>query len=166
MIDMNSCPLILDTAALLAWPLIELSGSITLPECLNELENLSFDRHMLLTSQIDSLNLILERPNLASQQAAKEAAIFTGDMNRLSNVDFGILGLLIEHQGILVSDDYSLQNVAIFLRYQVRGVMQKKISSRWSWERKCIGCRKIIVETNMQVCDVCGSEIKIRRKKN
>jgi len=63
----------------------------------------------------------------------------------------------------LLSDDYSIQNLARVMGVPCRGVDQKGISKVFEWQAKCKGCGKVF-SADVRVCDVCGSETKTRRK--
>lgn len=85
----------------------------------------------------------------------------TGDSRRLSGTDKEVLALALELQYELVTDDYSVQNLAAVLGVAFRGIEQKEIERVLSWKAKCSGCGK---EFNADVgeCDVCGSQTTMR----
>jgi len=94
-----------------------------------------------------------------------------GEEKRLSDADISILALAYEYQKsgvlnpIIVSDDYSIQNVANHLEMTIQTINQKAITKRFKWERRCRGCRKKIIE-DVDVCPICGSSIKHVIKKS
>ncbi len=97
-------------------------------------------------------------------EKAKLAARATGDISRLSNTDIEVLALALETGYQLVTDDYSIQNTAAELGVPCRGLDQRGITSVWHWEARCIGCGKTF-ESNVDVCDICGSGTKSSRKR-
>ena len=88
----------------------------------------------------------------------------TGDARRLSSTDKEILALAMELDYDLVTDDYSLQNLASALGIPFRALDQKGISEIVKWETKCVGCGKRL-PPGTEECDICGSGTKdVRRR--
>lgn len=101
-----------------------------------------------------------ERSLLKVSEAAKE----TGDIRRLSETDMEIIALASELGYELISDDYSVQNVARVMGVQCRGMEQKGIKEVYRWRAKCKGCGKVF-DADVRECDVCGSETRTKRDK-
>ena len=149
---------VLDTAALLHWPVERLQGGIVAHSQLEELRNLSTQRAMLVES-ID-----IEWMSMDTKEA-ETAAAQTGDLPRLSPVDLEILAIAISTGQTLFTDDYSLQNVCRSLNHPFEAVSNKKSKQQWSWELRCIGCkttRKADTQTE-QECEICGSPMTVKR---
>tara|TARA_B100000925_G_C21640074_1_gene316827 strand:+ start:70 stop:531 length:462 start_codon:yes stop_codon:yes gene_type:complete len=149
---------VLDTAALLHWPVNRLQGGIVAHSQLDELRKLSPERAML----VESIDMIWMSCGL---HEATEAASNTGDLPRLSPVDLEILALAISTGEKLFTDDYSLQNVCRSLGHEFEAVSNKKSTQQWGWQLKCIGCKatkKVDAQTE-QKCDICGSPMKVKR---
>ena len=106
---------VLDTAALLHWPVERLSGGLVSHSQLEELEKLSPQRAMLVQS------IELEWLTVATKDA-EIAAANTGDLPRLSQVDLDVLALAISTGETLFTDDYSLQNVCRSLNHPFEAV--------------------------------------------
>lgn len=103
----------------------------------------------------------------ASQKALKrveEEAEKTGDSRRLSPTDKELLAVALDLRYELLTDDYSIQNLARMLGIPFRGSEQKGITQVFEWQAKCRGCGKIF-PADVKICDVCGSETKSRRKR-
>ena len=79
---------VLDTAALLHWPVERLQGGIVAHSQLEELRNLSPQRAMLLES------IEMEWMSMGTGDA-EDAASKTGDLPRLSPVDLEVLACLL-----------------------------------------------------------------------
>ena len=94
---------VLDTAALLAWPVERLRGGLVVPGQRSELLRISPDRGLIL----EAADLIWATPSEEAINRASELATTTGDMAGLSAVDLEILALALERSAILVTDDYS-----------------------------------------------------------
>jgi UPF0271 protein len=89
----------------------------------------------------------------------------TGDYGRLSKVDIEIISLSYDlsqdtsKEIIIISDDYSIQNVANYLKIKIQNFNQEIITKRFKWISRCKGCGKKFKE-NINTCPICGSEIK------
>ena len=155
---------VLDTAALLAWPPERIIGGFCIPLQMMELEKLSPERAMLLSSQ--GPNWI--EPSNEFLSSAKHWASVTGDLPQLSEVDIGLLALSLEKQSTLCTDDYRMQNVAKAAKIRILPVIQRGITSSWKWELKCTGCRTVSAVEHegdkIPDCDKCGSPQKLKRR--
>ena len=151
---------VLDTAALLHWPVDRLLGGIVAHSQLEELRRLSPQRAMLVES------IEMEWMSMGTGDA-ESAAANTGDLPRLSPVDLEILALAMGTGQKLYTDDYSLQNVCRSLDHPFESVSNKKSKQQWSWELRCIGCRasKKADSKNEQECEICGSPMKVKRSR-
>ena len=157
---------VLDTAALLAWPLDALRGCSTPPGCLSEVARLEPDRGTLLDLQTETLGLMVCSPGAEASGMARRAATATGDLPRLSEVDIAVLALSIELDLPLVSDDFALQNVSSSLGGEPISVRTSGIAMIWRWEHRCQGCRKTWSgESPGEVCPICGSAILTKRQR-
>ena len=151
---------VLDTAALLHWPVDRLLGGIVAHSQLEELRRLTPQRAMLVES------IEMEWMSMGTGDA-ESAAANTGDLPRLSPVDLEILALALGTGQTLYTDDYSLQNVCRSLNHPFESVSNKRSKQQWSWELRCIGCRasKKADSQEEQECDICGSPMKIKRSR-
>ena len=152
---------VLDTAALLHWPVERMVGGIVAHSQLEELRRLSPQRAMLIES-ID-----IEWMSMGTKDA-ESAAATTGDLPRLSPVDLDILALALATGETLYTDDYSLQNVCRSVNHPFEAVSNKRSRQQWSWELRCIGCRatKEADSQKEEECDICGSPMKVKRSRN
>ena len=159
---------VLDTAALIAWPLERIDGGMVLESQREELSRVAPDRLSLL----DAVEINWESPGAAAIEAAGSLAMQTGDIAGLSSTDLNLLALAIEHEAILFTDDYRLQNLCEKGRITWASVSTRGISSIWSWEVRCTGCgieQEIPSQTSVKkdgigVCYACGSPLRIKRK--
>jgi len=88
----------------------------------------------------------------------------SGDIGRLSPVDITVLALGLDTGGTILSDDYSIQNVAKLMGIPFRSVGTKGITKVEKWNYQCIGCRKWFKEKTSE-CPICGSGMKACRKR-
>jgi len=151
---------VLDTAALLHWPVERMQNCIVAHSQLEELRKLSPQRAML----VESIDILWMSTDTSE---AEKAASETGDLPRLSPVDLDILAIAIETNQTLFTDDYSLQNVCRSLDHPFQPVSNRKSTQQWSWELRCIGCRatKKADSKTEQECDICGSVMKVKRSR-
>ena len=148
---------VLDTAALLAWPLEMLMTGICAESQLDEVERLSPSRHMMLESQGPRF----ETPNQAAIELANQASQETGDFSGLSRVDLDVLALALSTGYTLVTDDYRLQNVCQHRGHPWRGVVQEGVREVRKHALVCVGCGA--VQSGGDVCPDCGSPLKLKR---
>lgn len=99
-----------------------------------------------------------------SLSIVKEAAKKTGDIGRLSDVDMTVLALAIDVSGTILTDDYSIQNVAKTLNIDYKPVGMQGIKKVEKWNYRCVGCGKWYKES-MKECPICGHLLRSHRKK-
>ncbi|NLI74385.1 MAG: nucleic acid-binding protein, partial [Euryarchaeota archaeon] len=93
------------------------------------------------------------------------AASKTGDDARLSPVDMEILAIAIDVKGMILTDDYSIQNLAKVLGLEYKSIGTKGIKEIFTWKYRCRGCGRIFNE-NMDDCPICGSALRSIRSKH
>jgi len=103
-------------------------------------------------------------PSILSVKSVRAAAEKTGDSRRVSETDIEILAMAYELGYELVTDDYSIQNLARVLGVKYRGMDQAGIKQIFEWQAKCTGCGKLFA-ADVKICDVCGSPTRVRRKR-
>jgi UPF0271 protein len=104
-------------------------------------------------------------PSDRSLRKVSEESEKTGDSRRLSEADKELLALALDLDYELITDDYSIQNLARAMGIPARGFDQKGIAEVFEWQAKCKGCGKLF-PADVRVCDVCGTETRMRRKKS
>lgn len=161
---------VLDTAALLHWPVTELTGNICSVSQQAELERVSPQRWMLIQA-ID-----IEWRDVSEQWLAKarECAAQSGDLPRLSDVDLDVLALALGLDIALVTDDYRLQNTMNAAGKLSNSVGTSGAKQVWNWELRCTGCRvaQDVAEDvsrskkgDVGECERCGSPLVLKRKR-
>ena len=109
--------------------------------------------------------LVLISPSRESVKRVERAAEETGEQMRLSRVDKEVLALAYElskknrDRVVILTDDYSIQNLAVFLNIGYLNVSQEKIKKKFKWVYLCSGCGKKF-EKHVKNCPICGAEIK------
>lgn len=91
----------------------------------------------------------------------------TKDIDRISKSDLEILSLAIELNATLLTDDYSIQNLASILKIKYQSIVQKGIKKEIEWQYRCKGCGRYW-EKMYKDCPICGSDLKttFKRSKN
>ena len=161
---------VLDTAALLHWPVDELNGGVCAPSQRQELERLSSARAML----VSSIDIQWQEVAPAWLNQARQAASLTGDLPRLSDVDLDVLALALGLGLALVTDDYRLQNTVRHAGGSILSVVNTPSKAVWIWELQCTGCRDVAPvpegvhrskNADAGSCDRCGSPMKVKRRR-
>lgn len=133
---------------------------ITVPSVVEELKDES------AVTMIDLMRVIIEPPLYGFIKEVRSKAEITKDSEELSDTDIDVLAKALEYsrqeETILVTDDFAVQNTAIQLGIDVMPAGQRKIKDILVWEKQCIGCKRRFTEGD--VCPVCGSPLKKRRK--
>ena len=93
-------------------------------------------------------------PSAESVRRVSAAAGETGDITRLSLADIDLIALSLDVGATIVTDDYAVQNVALRLGLEVKGILQRKARPR-RWKFRCQGCNRRYSAAG--ACPVCGS---------
>ncbi|MCJ7570883.1 MAG: NOB1 family endonuclease [Candidatus Thermoplasmatota archaeon] len=109
--------------------------------------------------------LILKTPSKDSLKKIKETIEKTGDIDRLSIFDTEILAIAFDEnkqkdvEVAILTDDYSIQNVATYLKIKFNSINQNGIIKKFKWISRCRGCGKKFKD-NISICPICGSDTK------
>ena len=158
---------VIDTIALISWPMERLSESIASPKQRLELMRISPER----MDMIDSINILWMNPKKESIARIIEISKVTGDIAGLSGVDIDVLALALENNYSLITDDYRMLNVAEYMEMEWFPVNTEGIKKIWKWEIICRGCKKIQQNPESPYknkdeigdCVDCGLELKMRK---
>ena len=126
---------------------------------------------MRFNAAIENRKLTVRSPKNSVFQDIQEASRKVGDMRYLSEADFQVLALALELKGrglspVIVTDDYSIQNVANKIDVEFTSLMTFGIKFRFKWILYCPACyRKYPSDYKFKVCEVCGTELKRKPKK-
>jgi len=97
---------------------------------------------------------------------AKKSSTESGDMRFLSEADLQILGLAMElkvggHAPTIVTDDYSIQNVASKIGVDFTPLVTFGIRYYLHWLLYCPACRKKYPsDYGSKRCEICGTQLK------
>ena len=150
---------ILDSCAFFSQ--IHPNGKIaTVSDIENELINRQSKQYY---SNLKHKGLKIIDPPSKSEKYIKEKAQKTGDLDVLSEIDLKILALGYELRGIIISDDFAIQNVALYIGLEAISCNGNKIKELRKWRYKCSACN-LITNNKEKSCNVCGSEDIFRIK--
>ncbi len=102
--------------------------SITVPQVYVELKDIRSKE--LFLSAVKSRELELREPSRKNVDLVRKKAREIGSENHLSPVDFLVLALAYEVGGVLLTDDFTMQNLASHLGVEFQGVFRGEISER------------------------------------
>ncbi len=120
----------------------------------------SEEARLMIDSAIKRGEIRVIDPSFESVEKVKKIAKKTGDLEILSRADLDLLALALEKNFTLLTDDYSIQNIAAILKVKWQGLQQEGIKKKLKWVKVCPGCQKKYEQG--EVCEVCGT--KLRRK--
>ena len=133
--------------------------SFTTPLVFEEIKHIKIN-HDAVQAIIDLDRLKIMEPEQQNINFVLEKAKNTGDLSELSKEDVSILALCVQLNGELVTDDYTVSNVAKHLNLKVIPLMTKGISMVLDSVYICPACNKVFEKISN--CTICGS--KLRKK--
>jgi UPF0271 protein len=131
--------------------------SFTTPLVFEEIKHIK-KNHGAVQTLIDLGRLNIIAPEKKFTSMILEKANQTGDLPSLSKEDVSVLALCIQIDGELITDDYTVSNVAKHLDLKVIPIMTKGISKILDSAYFCPACDKI--SKKMSNCPICGSKLK------
>jgi len=159
--------IILDTSAFIAGfdPLTIQNEQYSVPLVKSELilNSLPMTR---LTTAVGSAKLKIKQPNVEFVDKVREASKRVGNALSLSEADQQVLALALQlkcagYSPLIVTDDYSIQNVANQLGVEFAPLMTFGIRFRLHWILYCPAChKKYPSDYRLKVCEVCGTVLK------
>jgi UPF0271 protein len=156
---------IIDTSAILSGKPIRFNNAsiVTTPAVSNELN--PGGRDFRTFELLKETGLAIYAPSKEAINRVKKTAQATGDNTRLSFADIEIVALAIninkepDQEATILTDDYSIQNVASALHIKFQGFSQNGITKKFKWVSRCPGCKKQFNEIT-KICPICGTKIK------
>jgi endoribonuclease Nob1 len=120
----------------------------------------------------ENAKLLVKRPSEESLQRVESCAIEVGDTFFLSETDKHVVALALELKTSncspqIVTDDYSIQNVAKRLGIEFTPLATFGIRRVLEWMRYCPAChREYAANYALTECTVCGTELKRKPRKH
>ena len=109
--------------------------------------------------------LSIHRPSSEAKNQVNQVVKKMGETHRLSKADMSVLALAFEiktekkEKAIILTDDYSIQNIASILHISTQSISQKGITKTFKWIRRCRGCGRVLSQDET-ICPICGSTAK------
>ncbi len=165
----NQCKrvIVLDTSAFLAGfdPFSLSEEQVTVPKVEEEIRKNSIILVRFKTA-LENGKLKVKAPSEEFLNKVKASATKVGDSFLLSETDIQLLALALELKTIgytpeIVTDDYSIQNVATQLGMEFLALATFGIKRLLEWIRYCPAChREYPANCSSKECLVCGTELK------
>jgi len=159
--------IVLDTSAFIAGfdPQSIQDPQYSVPEVKNELatNSLPWTR---FTTAVEGGKLKVKTAKVKYVEQIKAASKVVGDLLFLSEADRQVLALALELKDAgylpqIVTDDYSIQNVANQLDIKFAPLMTFGIRYRFSWTLYCPACHhKYSADYRSKHCEICGTRLK------
>ncbi|NJE10729.1 type II toxin-antitoxin system VapC family toxin [Thermococcus sp. MAR1] len=151
---------VIDTAIFIQG--VDVEG-VTTPKVVDEVKDP--ESRLFLEGLISAGKVRVLQPSRESIRAVMEAAKKTGELGELSEADLEVLALAYELKGVLLTDDYNLQNIAKTLGMEFK-TLKRGIKRVIRWNYVCIGCGKRFKEMPPEgVCPDCGSPVRLIPKR-
>ncbi|HVM44977.1 MAG TPA: hypothetical protein VM582_03490 [Candidatus Thermoplasmatota archaeon] len=152
-------PLVLDTSALLAGRPLGPGDATLVPSAVAaELRPGGRDRRHLDMLLAAGARIVEAAP--ADRARVRAAAEVGGESGRLSEADVDVLAVALEVGGEVVTDDYTVLNLARRLAIPTRTIQTRGISEEYRFVPRCTGCGRFY-EKMLPDCPVCGSALKM-----
>ena len=116
------------------------------------------DEHAYRFDALEGSGMHLHIPEPETVERIERAARETGDFEELSRTDVRLIAAAFELDGVLVTDDYAMQNVADKLEVSVEVIDREGIAEQRDWLFQCSGCGREFDE-NHDRCPICGSSL-------
>lgn len=164
--------IVLDTSAFIAGfdPMTIPEKQHTVPEVMDEL-NAGSMPWIRFKAAVNKGKVEILKPKDPFFQKIVEISKKIGDIKNLSTVDMKVLALALELKNIgsiplIITDDYSIQNVANKIDVEFTSLMTFGIRFQFKWVIYCPACfKRYPQDYKSQVCEICGSKLKRKPKK-
>lgn len=159
--------LVVDASALIAGynPLSIREEQYSVPAVGEELVSGSLP-HTRFRTAVESRRLRVQVPSPTFIERAREESKKIGDVAFLSEADIQVLALALElknagYHPFIVTDDYSIQNVANQVGIEFTPLATFGIRYRQYWILYCPAChRRYPADYRQKTCEVCGTKLK------
>ena len=159
---------VLDASGIIGGFISSKYQNITTNDVISEIKDLK--SQMDLESALKEGVITIEEPNFSSINQVQTAIENSGDILRLSEVDKKVVALALtlknDFHPVVVTDDYSMQNILKIMQIPYRSVLTKGITEVYGWIKICRGCRKKYPpDYEPKECEICGSAVYRKRIK-
>ena len=160
---------VLDASAIIGGFSSKKSQNFITASVISEIKD--FKSKLYLESAIEDGSITIIEPESVDIKNVSDIIIKSGDVLRLSDVDKNLVALAFklkrEHKNpLVVTDDYSMQNVLKIVGIPNRSVLTEGINEIYGWVKICKGCKKKYPpEYVFDECEICGTRIIKKRIK-
>jgi endoribonuclease Nob1 len=160
---------VLDASAIIGGFSSKKSQNFITASVISEIKD--FKSKLYLESAIGNGSIIIMEPESVDTKNVSNIIIKSGDVLRLSDVDKNLVALAFKlkrkHKNpLVVTDDYSMQNVLKIVGIPYRSVLTEGINEIYGWVKICKGCKKKYPpEYVFDECEICGTRIIKKRIK-
>ncbi len=149
---------VLDTSAILSGKNLPFTVDLYIPPgVLDEIKK--GGRWYRKVKMMMAAGLKVVSPPGALVEAVERKAKSTGDYLRLSDTDVEVIALALHLDAEILTDDYSIQNMAKNMGIRYGGISQMGIREEYTWTYRCRKCGRWYRES-VEECDTCGGEIR------
>jgi UPF0271 protein len=159
---------VLDTTALVTGVVLRLTGKLFTTPLVTKEATTKRSRNTLDLA-VESKKLIIMKPHQNYVEKINKVAQETGDVFSLSETDNSVLALALQLDNemgdiLLITDDYSIQNIANKLNIPYQSLAQLGIKSLWEWRIYCPACRQTYTNKKQgDRCPNCNTPLKRKR---
>lgn len=159
---------VLDASGIIGGFISSKHKNITIGGVLSEIKDLK--SQIAVQSALDDGKIIIKEPDTDSLNRVQNAIENSGDILRLSEVDMSLVALAVtlknDYHPLVVTDDYSIQNILKILKIPYQSVLSEGIREVYGWIKICRGCRKKYpADYKWDECEICGSNVYRKRIK-
>jgi len=122
--------------------------------------------HLRFQTAVENGKLKVLKPKEKFIETVKQQAKKVGDYHYLSEADLQILALALQlknsgKDSVIVTDDYSIQNVANKLKVKFASLITFGIKFQFKWILYCPAChKKYPSDCELKTCKICGTKLK------
>ncbi len=144
---------------------------VTVPKVEEEIKRNSMVK-MRFEMALEAGKVKIKAPAQEAAKRLESSAIKVGDSFKLSEADRQLLSLALELKDAgytpqLVTDDYSIQNVATKVGIEFVSLATFGIKRLLEWIRYCPAChKKYPADSKFKECQICGTELKRKPKRH
>ena len=122
--------------------------------------------HLRFQTAVENGKLKVLKPKEKFMETVKQQAKKVGDYRYLSEADIQVLALALQlkssgKDSVIVTDDYSIQNVANKLKIEFASLATFGIKFQFKWILYCPAChKKYPSDYELKTCKICGTKLK------
>jgi endoribonuclease Nob1 len=159
---------VLDASGIIGGFISSKHVNITTSGVVSEIKDIT--SQMSLESALKEGKISIEEPDSDSLKQVQTEIEKSGDVLRLSEVDKELVALAValkeKYHPMVVTDDYSIQNILKILQIPYKSVLTQGIKEVYGWIKICRGCRKKYPsDYKWDECEICGSHVYRKRIK-